>query len=76
MNCAAQNSTCSAGSASAVISRVMPVRFVMNGGMGPSGFTKAWNVATALRSITLIMPISRISDSSGFSPVVSRSSMM
>ena len=60
------------GSASATMAGVMPVRDVMNGGIGREGFTREENSSTTALLRTRTAPISVISAAAP-RPVVSRS---
>ena len=51
----------------------MPVRWVMNGGIGISGLTSAWNDPMRSPARYLTAPTSVIRQSAGEPPVVSRS---
>jgi hypothetical protein len=60
--------------AGATIASVMPVRTVMNGGIGPPGLTSVANCPSSSPPRTLTAPISVMPSPSGAPPVVSRSS--
>ena len=60
--------------ASATISWVMPVMWVIIGGMGRWGLTSVWNVPTTLKPSMRTAPISVILLVPARAPVVSRSS--
>ncbi len=63
----------SIGGSAATERSSMPVRWVMNGGIGISGLTSAWNDPMRSPARYLTAPTSVILQSAGEPPVVSRS---